>query len=418
MRIAVASKADASGGGASRVAEELSGLLNNAGYHADHWCRWSGAGMNATRHAVYGRFDRYICRLQEITKRFGLPEVLPFELVTFLNQGRAKSYDLFHFHDLSSAISPQSLRVLSLMRPVVWTLHDCSAFTGGCLYPMGCERFKHGCGKCPQIGQWPIDTRFDFSRFWHWLKKGLHAQRRVTLVTPSQWMSDMAFSSGLLDRPPLVIPNGVDTAVFVPRDKAALRAELGLPQDRLIVLLSAGHFWDERKGNRHALDALRGVKDQKPFLLLLGQMADKDREALADFDYHYAAYVDRRDALSRFYGAADVFLFCSLADNQPLVVLETMAAGTPVIGFQTGGIPGMVVQNETGFLVPAGDTFGLTAALRSKLKPEILIPWGRAGRHRVEAHFSHGQFLANHIRLYEDILSGRSSIWGKDYAVA
>lgn len=165
MRICEVSKADSFGGGASRVAEELSQLLFSDGYSAEHWVSWTGKGYDHRRRPLYGSLERVIRKAHNATKAIlSMPELVPYELPIFYRNGRVEQFDLFHFHDISSAISPLTLLHLSRSKPVVWTMHDCSPVTGGCLYPMSCERYKLGCGSCPQLGTWPIDTRFDFTR--------------------------------------------------------------------------------------------------------------------------------------------------------------------------------------------------------------------------------------------------------------
>lgn len=178
-----------------------------------------------------------------------------------------------------------------------------------------------------------------------------------------------------------------------------------------MVLLSAGNFFDERKGTRFALEALRGVSDLGIHLLVVGNMDDRSREHLNGFAYHEAGYVGDPARLAEHYAAADAFVFCSLADNQPLVVLETMAAGTPLIGFATGGIPELVLQDQTGFLVPQRDIQALVAALRHAFTGDRLKRWGENARQRAVEKYSHARFLASHMALYEQVLRGEFDIW-------
>jgi len=417
MKIALVSKADSYGGGASRVAEELTHLLSHAGYTVHHWASWAGKGWSSTRLPLYGRFERHIRGAHFAVKKLGFPELIPFELAVLLRKRRILDYDLIHFHDLSSAISPVTLSVLSRIRPVVWTIHDCSPFTGGCLYPMGCEKYKTGCGGCPQIGEWPIDSRLDMTRLLHQVKRDLHGSGRVVMATPSRWMSDTAFASGLFQRAPEVVSNGIDTDLYVPSiDKAALRRDLGLPENRRIVLLSAGHILDERKGTRFAIEALRQTADLNPFLLLVGSLDDRAHSVLEGFDRCATGYVGDPAQLARFYGAADLFVFCSLADNQPLVVLETMATGTPTVGFATGGMTEMVVQDETGYLVVQRDQQALAGAIRRAFEDDRAATWGRNARRRVVDRYSHARLLAGHVELYERVLRGEFTIWRRQAA--
>ena len=406
MKIAVLSKADQYGGGASRVAAELTTLLNATGHEAHHWLSWAGSPWSPQMRSLYGRFQLPVRAANLAMRRIGFPELFPFELGALLRHGRIWDYDLLHFHDLSSAISPQTLLWLSRRKPVAWTVHDCSPFTGGCLYPGICERFKTRCGGCPQLGGWPIDSWLDFTGIQQGFKRKLAASGRIHYIAPSNWMAATAMSSGLFPTPLQLIPYGIDTGLFRPRDKSVVRAQLGLPQDRDIVLLSAGSLLDVRKGVAYALDALLANHHLRPYVLLVGHPNSGIREKLAGFDLHEAGYIGDADTLARHYAAADIFLFTSLADNLPLTVLETMASGTPIVGFHTGGIPDMVVQDETGHLVPQGDMTALAATLATALGDAGLRrAWAGAGIERARQEYSHAKFLAAHLALYKQLIA-------------
>lgn len=412
MRIAQVSKADSFGGGASRVAEELSQQLQQHGYFSHHWASWSGKGFDyQKRFSLYGRFEREIRGAHSLVKKAGFPELVPFELLTLLRKKRIDQYDIFHFHDISSAISPVTLGVLSKTKPVVWTIHDCSPFTGGCLYPIECNRFKSGCGQCPQIGQWPIDSRFDATRFMNGIKRRLHKQGKVIPITPSRWMSKLAFSSGMFSTPPHVVPNGVDVDLFRPLDKKQARTLLGIPLDRRIVLLSAGNILDERKGTKFSLQALSLVKKLSPYLLVVGSIDENAKKLLEGFEYCSTGYISDQQKMALVYAAADIFLFPSLADNQPLAILETMACGTPIVGFETGGIPEMVEQNKSGFLVPQRDVGKLAIALELAFKDNRYVGWGVESRYKAEKEYCFEQFIKNHILVYEEAILKKNKEW-------
>jgi glycosyltransferase involved in cell wall biosynthesis len=404
LRVCHVSKADSLGGGASKVAEDLVDLLLKAGHHADHYCSWSGKPYGPHRHSLYGKFAREIRFLQRQIKYVGFPELIPFELLTLLRPGRISRYDIIHFHDLSSAISPLTLVALAKFKPVVWTLHDCSGFTGGCLYPLGCENYRTGCGNCPQIGEWPLDTHVDFTRFHRWIKSVVHRSGVVT-VTPSNWMADLAMESGLLRQRPLVVNNGIDVHVYRYNDKGETRKALGLPLDRRIILVSAGDLSDPRKGTRFAVAALRGISEFKPFVLLLGKADQTFLESLNGLDIHVAGYVSDPSELNKYYSAADIFLFCSLADNQPLAVIESMASGTPVVGFATGGVPEMLQNNVSGLLVVQGDHGALVSAIHCAFTDDHYRRWALNARRHVEQQFSHEALLQRHLDLYNSLIA-------------
>ena len=405
MRVAIVSKSDARGGGASRVAEDLAAGLNRIGHHAKHFIAHRGVKeFSETLRPLYGSLGKPVHFGQKVCRKIGIPDVVPFELPILAMSDIARDYDAIHFHDLTTAVAPWTVRWLSARRPCFWTFHDCSPFTGGCFYPQDCDRFRGRCGEdggCPQIGRFPTTGTLDLTGFIQSTKTALHATGRILAIAPSQWMADLAFSSGKLPRRPCVVANGVDLTAFRPAwDKGALRTALGLPETRPIVLISAGDLRDPRKGFRHAIDALRTVRDLAPFAVVIGNAETGLRDAMGDLDFKAVGYVEGAPALSRWYSAADVFLFCSLADNQPLSILETMACGVPLVGFATGGIPEMVESGITGIVVPQRDAAALAGALRSALAPGTAAAWGLSARRRAERDYSSDSFLARHVSLY------------------
>lgn len=407
MKIAMLSKADSAGGGASSVAETLQEVLSRDGHDVIHFAAWSSKGFGGGRQPLYGGgrwWQKGVRAAHEVSRMAGLAEMVPFELPRLLKAG-VKDFDLLHFHDLSSAISPWTLYHLSRYVPVVWTIHDCSPFTGGCLYPMECERFRSHCGPCPSLGEWPLDSRFDFTHTMQRIKAKLHSSGRISCFTPSRWMADMAEASGKLPERPRVVPNAVDIALYKPSsDVAGLRRRLNLPEQRLILLASAGFLSDERKGIGYAVRAVRALADRNPFLLLVGSMAPGEEALLDGVEWHATGYVGDASVMADFYAAADLFLFCSLADNQPLAVLESMACGTPVIAFDTGGVPELVSHGEHGLVVPQKDEVQLVEAVTSVLDGGCLPEWRQRAREYVVRNHGLAVLLENHLRSYQAVI--------------
>ena len=405
VRVCVVSKADSFGGGASRVAEELTELINASGHYAHHLCAFTGKGFIDGRRSLYGKRPEKAIEQHARGKRWGFPELIPFELRNIRRMNLVDSYDIFHFHDISSVISPLTLRYIARYKPVVWTIHDCSPFTGGCLYPMDCTNFQGpgGCGNCPQLGEWPIDTTRDFTRFMRRVKAFVH-RGNVTTVTPSNWMADLAQSSTILPNRPVVISNAINTDLYRPLDKQALRDEMGIPRDRPVFVLSAGNISDPRKGVRYSLDVLRQLKDLNPFIVAIGHTDEKFLKSVEELDVLAPGYISTQSDLNRYYSVADSFLFCSLADNQPLAVIEALASGTSVTGFATGGIVELVDQDVTGHLVPTGDTNALVAVLRKAIEEDTFGSWCAAARDQAVSRFSQPRLIDEHLALYKSLL--------------
>ncbi len=245
---------------------------------------------------------------------------------------------------------------------LVWTLHDMNPFTGGCHYDNHCGGYRLACGACPQLG---TRREHDLSRRIWQAKCACYAHltaEQMHIVTPSRWLTRMARQSTLFSAFPVTtIPYGLDTTAFAPRDRAHARAVLGLPQDSRVVLFASQSVDSPRKGITwllEALQALRGVER----LLLLSVGKETDAPAV-DVPHQHLGSVGNDRLLSLVYSAADLFVIPSVQDNLPNTVLEAIACGTPVVGFDVGGIPDMVRPGITGELVPPGEVTQLGSTI-------------------------------------------------------
>lgn len=404
LKICILSKADAFGGGASKCAEDLSTQLNQAGHDVRHYCYWAGKGFNAIRYPLIGKYFKpvFLFREKIEKKLLGLPDLIPFELPSLLKRG-ILDFDILHFHDICSAFSPLTVHYLARRKPVIWTLHDCSPFTGGCLYPMGCEKFTKQCVHCPQK-QWPIDSPFTRTALLQKVKRRIFSNTNIVLTTPSKWMAQTAIRSSALNRKPIVINNGVNTSLFQPMDKFAARLTLSIPTDRYVILLSAAAFRDERKGAIYAFNSIQKIKDQNPYVLLMGDVPSKLVQThLQGIETKILGYQSDTKNINTIYASADVFLFPSLADNQPLSILEAFASGTPVISFDTGGIPEMI-DHHTGTVVKAKDTDALAQALIEFSDKRFCAKAAILARKKAEDNYQIEYYTKNHLHLYRMIL--------------
>ncbi|NEX15675.1 MAG: hypothetical protein C1943_03290 [Halochromatium sp.] len=406
LKVCIISKADRGGGGASKVAAVLAESLQSVdGVVAHHWMGAVHDGWPSYGRKLHGgelaslgwRGARFCSRV------LGFPDFLTPEYFIHLAR-REFRYDLYHLHDVSATLSPLAILWLASHYPVVWTLHDCSPFTGGCLYPLDCTRYAKGCGRCPQLAIWPQMSRVDMTRAIRQHRKRLFAQPGLYPVSPSRWLAETCIGSGVTDRSPLVIPYSVDGDLYRPHDREQLRAILGLPADRFILMLSSWSLHDRRKGIADVLPVLREL-DSKAFLLLTGGGGTEMRDALRGFDYAATGYIRDEPLLALHYACADAFLFPSRADNLPNAVLESMACGTPVITYRTGGIPEMVTHGEDGWLAEPGDAQGLIAGVSTMIGDiRLCRALGQAARARAVTEFSPAAFLQSHLRLYSALL--------------
>ena len=320
-------------------------------------------------------------------------------------------HDIVNLHWVADFVDyPSFLGKLSTGQRLVWTLHDMNAFTGGCHYDLGCGRYLQACGECPQLGM-PAPSDLS-SQIWA-RKKALFENLpsdQVHFVAPSSWLADQAKQSPLLRRFPIsVLPYGLDLNDFAPREKFSAREVFGIPHQAKVVLFVADGLPLMRKGFGKLIEALEHIKSRLPHLCLV--MVGHNSPDLKDRVPHMNLGPITNDRLlSNVYSAADVLAIPSLQDNLPNTVLESMACGTPVVGFAVGGIPDMVRNKKTGLLVPPHDValFG-SALVEIVSDSHRLTKMGENCRRAAEQGFSLLQQASRYEELYGRLIRQRVS---------
>ena len=276
-------------------------------------------------------------------------------------------------------------------KPVVWTLHDCWAFTGRCAYfdMAHCDRWETGCGACVRMDAYPKSWLLDSSAKSFVEKRALFsALPDLTLVTPSEWLKRLLARSFLSDKRVLVMPNGIDLGVFRPT-QSDLIEQYGLKGRK--VLLGATNIWEPRKGLPFFFK-LREALDASYAIVLIG-LTEKQRRELPDGILGLARTADIR-TLAAWYTAADVFVDCTLEDTFPTTHIEALACGTPVVTFAAGGSAEML-DERCGAGVPVGDIEGMCAAIPRALTMESGACIARARQYDA------GERLAAYLPVYE-----------------
>lgn len=265
---------------------------------------------------------------------------------------------LIHLHWIGNGMSSiDEIGVLDC--PIIWTLHDTWAFTGGCHYPGNCTGFQHSCGQCPQLNS---KNTADLSHTLLTRKTQAWSGLNLTIVTPSHWMANLARQSQLFQGRRIdVIPNGLDTDTFRPIDRQAARQYFNLPKDQPVLLFGAQNLHDDRKGADLLVQAL--MRYHKPCTLLLfghGQLDINDAPWVTI--RRLGTLVDDA-SLSLAYSAADVFACPSREDNLPNTVAEALACGTPCLAFNTHGLPEMITHQGNGWLARPFEPDDLAAGI-------------------------------------------------------
>lgn len=314
--------------------------------------------------------------------------------------------DIVNLHWVTDEfLSIESLRKFAV--PVVWTLHDAWAFTGGCHYPARCMAYRESCGRCPALKS---GREIDLSRFVWRRKRRAWQNFSPTLVAPSRWLADCARTSSLFhDLPIEVIPNGIDLTIFRPMDRCSAREILNLPRDRRLILFGAVNSMDDpRKGAHLLLPSLEKLRDRQSYdkieLLVFGSERS-ERTANLPFRAHYFGHLHDEISLALLYNAADVVAVPSLEDNFPNVVLEAMACGRPVVAFRIGGLPEMIEHGKNGYLTEPFSIDELSLGLDWCLNGPR--PWqelSENAREKTVANFELTATARRYLRLYERLM--------------
>jgi glycosyltransferase involved in cell wall biosynthesis len=315
--------------------------------------------------------------------------------------------DLVHLHWVSYGFL--AIQDLAKFRaPLVWTLHDMWAFTGGCHYPLGCERFTGNCGACPILGS---TQEHDLSRKIWDRKHNAWNRLEIDVIAPSRWMKDCAQRSLLFhNRNIRVIPNAVDVEIFKPNQRAAMRQLFNLPQTPKLVLFGAvDGAHNPRKGLhllRPALDYLKINAAQPIELVVLGQDCPS-AEGPFPLPTHYMGSFSDESSLAALYAAADVVVLPSVEDNLPNVAMEALASGRPCVSFNVGGLPDLITHRQSGYLAKAYDAEDFARGILFCLDEHSAPSLAAHARAHVLENFSPEIVARQHIALYEEVLDRR-----------
>jgi glycosyltransferase involved in cell wall biosynthesis len=305
---------------------------------------------------------------------------------------------LFRWLDLPSFLSsiPDGL-------PVVWSLHDLHAATGGCIQPHDCRNFTNHCHDCPNLKR-PRNR----DRSWHEfnLKDRLYRRLNLHIVGNSEWTTAQARRSALMRHAKSfhTIPPGLDTGAFTCVEKSCARQTLGVASKTFVVGFSCMDFSDVNKNAALLLESVRESARQSEITLLVcgsGKLPDFDRK----FEVVELGTLQSPGLQSIFYSACDVFAVPSRVESFGLTALEAMACGTPVVAFRAGGLAELVIHEKTGLLIErTAGAKGLVDALSWMNSHAIeRHDMGNAARRRVEQEFSASLMAQRYTELYRSL---------------
>jgi glycosyltransferase involved in cell wall biosynthesis len=316
--------------------------------------------------------------------------------------------DIVHLHWICNGFV-QIETLAKLNKPLVWTLHDMWAFTGGCHYTQECDRYTNTCGSCPQL-QGKGDG--DLSR-WVWQRKAKAWKAlNLTIVSPSHWLGQCAKASSLFkDVRVEVIPHGLDLEKYQPIERETARKLLNLPQDKQLVLFgtSPGTTGDKRKGFvllQAALQQLSqaGWQDRLESVVFGGSKPDNPIDL--GFKTHYLGQFHDDISLALVYASADVMMVPSMQEAFGQTASEALACGTPAIAFAATGLKDVIAHQQDGYLAKPFEVEDLARGIAWVLEDgdryEKLCFNARA---KAEREFNLELQARRHQSLYQEILS-------------
>jgi glycosyltransferase involved in cell wall biosynthesis len=269
-----------------------------------------------------------------------------------------KTADIINLHWVANFINYDSF-FLKNNKPVFWTLHDQNPFTGGCHYSFGCKKFQESCNTCPQL--LGINNPSISSVILSKKKSGIiNKQNSVFIIALSKWMLSLSTTSVVFQGlPHTIISNSLEGFNYKPKIEA--RVTLGITTNKVVFLFVAHEISNPRKGFNLLEEALASMNKKSEILLMI--IGNSTEIFIQDIEFINFGFIRNAEDLNNIYSAADALVVPSLEDNFPNTVLEALCCGTPVIGFDVGGISDMIQNGTNGFLVDKIEAFLLSDRL-------------------------------------------------------
>lgn len=289
-----------------------------------------------------------------------------------------KGFDVINLHWIVKFIDIPTF-FTKLDKPIVWTMHDMCPFTGGYHYRTDYPEKEYA-----KLSE----------RFWN-IKKKAFGKADITMVGPSLWLCDEAKNSGIFsDSTKYVnIKYAIDLELFAPIKEGSAISK------KPMVLFVAEKSEDKRKGIDYLYAALDKIDHDVADFVVLGKGGADCPDYIKS-----AGYITSQEVMADWYRKASLFVIPSLEDNLPNTVIEAMACGIPVVGFDAGGIKDMIIHKENGFLVPTKDVEKLTQGIFYVLKHQNKEELSKAARAFAQRNFNNETVTIQYKQLYESLL--------------
>ena len=345
-------------------------------------------------------FDQFLLRNYNVQSYFS-PSIIPsFGIIDLIN---AQNADIVHLHWVQAGmLSINDFK--KIKSPIVWTLHDNWAFTGGCHVMWECEKYKDRCSECPRLQS---NSKNDISRKIFKRKEIIYPQiSNITIIGLSKWLANCAKHSTLLkDKNIINLPNPIDTNIFKPFDKQSARELWNLPKDKRLILFGAMSATSSiNKGFKQLSEAINNLENQNIEFVVFGSSKPKEDDGFK-FKTHYLGYINDDVSLVSIYNACDVMVVPSLQENLSNAIMESLSCGTPVVAFDIGGNSDMITHKENGYLAKAYNATELKKGIEWVLNFSKYENISKQARRMVVDKFDNKIVAKKYISMYHNILS-------------
>ena len=320
--------------------------------------------------------------------------------VSITNHPEFKKADVIHLHWINQGMLSirEIAKIVASGKKIIWTMHDMWPFTGICHHAGECNHFEKYCGFCPYLH---LPMRKDLSYSTFLLKQAAYSLGNIHFVACSNWLKDLAMKSELTTHQSVsTISNPINTEIYKPKDKSELRKTMNLPADKKIILFAAAKVSDKRKGIDYLIEASKSMARRKnnTMFLIAGSNGEKiiSQLALPIVNLGYVSSDDMPDI----YNVADVFVTPSLQENLPNTIMESMACGTPCVGFNIGGIPEMIDHKQNGYVAQYKNAQDLADGLMWVLQKSSTKALSDNARNKVVKSYSDSIIAKRYLEIY------------------
>lgn len=346
--------------------------------------------------------------LNKYTNKWGLQYFwFPYSSKAISYHVKKLAPDIIYLRNIHGGYFKTSLiNKLSKLAPIVWTLSDMWSFTGHCAHSFGNMAWKQMESGCPDLNIYPT-IGLDTGKWLLQRKKRIYRNSNITIVTPSKWLYNLVRQSPVFKTKKIIqIYNGFDLDIFTPKDKAACRVALNIPQKAKVLMFSSQNLakrnpWKGGDDLINILNEINNMTNEKIHLLVTG---NGDLYELYKFDnliIHQFGYIKNDIFLAACYSASDLLLYPTRADNLPNVLIEAISCGTPCITFDVGGCGEIIQDGIDGFVIECFDVEQFSTKVIEMLnKPNKLQALSLNARKSAESKFTLGKMCRNYYNLF------------------